>query len=203
MGDAERKTVGNTCLHLSSRSSLSWCPCGSVSNSSPEDNPIILCISEVTPNILATCARVRYLSGCAYACLNWTQCVCMWTAALCARVSVCMYLAVHHGDVFSCGPCVHLSQQLFDSLQHRHLQRLILSRHEARLIPAQEQLYRIRKQGQDTSTGKDCRSTVKIKSSSDSVLWEHIQTLGFFAVDIFKFHHTYVVQLIALSANLL
>lgn len=49
----------NACSYLSSRSSLSWCPCGNVSNSNPEDTPIILCVSEVTPNILATCPKVR------------------------------------------------------------------------------------------------------------------------------------------------
>ena len=69
-------------------------------------------------------------------------CVCV---CVCERVCVCMYRAVHHGDVFSCGPCIHLSQQLFDSLQHEHLQRLILSGQKARLEPRQEQLHHMSK----------------------------------------------------------
>lgn len=52
---------GKACFYLSSRSSLSWCPCGSVSNSNPEDTPIILCMSEDTPNILATCPGEKYI----------------------------------------------------------------------------------------------------------------------------------------------
>lgn len=144
-------------LYLSSRSSLSWCPCGSVSNSNPEDTPIILCVSEVTPNILATCNQelnnnllhvhnvmcptgvhtcAFTLCDCACVCLHMCVCVCART---------CAYRAVHHGDVFSRGPCIHLSQQLFDSLQHRHLQRLILSGHKARLVPVRERLQRVGK----------------------------------------------------------
>lgn len=69
-------------------------------------------------------------------------CVCRY---LLECVCVCAYRAVHHGDVFSCSPCIHLGQQLFDSLQHRHLQRLVLSWHKARLVPVQERLHRVRK----------------------------------------------------------
>lgn len=41
--------------YLSSRSSLSWRPWGRVSSSMPQRTPIRVCISLVTPSILATC----------------------------------------------------------------------------------------------------------------------------------------------------
>lgn len=78
----------NACSYLSSRSSLSWCPCGSVSNSNPEDTPIILCISEVKPKILATCPKVEkkrlLLSVVAF----------FFSARLCLCAYVCMCLSV-------------------------------------------------------------------------------------------------------------
>ena len=69
-------------VYRSSRSSLSWCPCGSVSSSSPEVTPIILCTSGLTPTIRATCPEGRQ-TGLALAPL----CFCVRLPAACVQCS--------------------------------------------------------------------------------------------------------------------
>lgn len=130
-------------LYLSSRSSLSWCPCGKVNNSNPEETPIILCISVVTPNILATWTReinTHILYLCFLSCQLQSACFCLHLQLrmqACVSICVCVcanslyvytYLAVDECDVFSCSTGIDFTQQLFDSLQDWHLQRLIFSR---------------------------------------------------------------------------
>lgn len=65
--------------HLSSRSRLSWWPCGNVSSSIPELTPILLCTSGDTSRILATWKHRR---------VNW----CSSTCVIKHRVFICLML---------------------------------------------------------------------------------------------------------------